>query len=213
MHIILASESPRRHQLLSEILADMGLDFAIEVRPANINENQLPSETPVALTYRLARAKAEAVFPCERSSQHAARSTIIAADTIVVLQNQILGKPRNKNDAKKMLGALSGKTHEVMTGIALVHFCAAHSAQRTAILWYLDCVISQVTFRQLTNKEITDYVATGEPMDKAGAYAIQGDAAKFVTKLEGSFSNVVGLPKEWVGSLLDQGASERSDDE
>lgn len=189
MNLILASQSPRRKELLNEVLTELGLKPDFEIKPADIDETPLANETPITHVLRLARAKAE---KCAQSE-----SVVIAADTIVVLDDQILGKPRDQTDAHKMLTALSGRTHDVMTGVAILH-----TASETVTTLFWDCVISQVSFHKLTDKEIKSYIAGGEPMDKAGAYAIQGGAKGFVTKLNGSLSNVIGLPKEWVSHFL-----------
>lgn len=168
--IILASGSPRR----AELLRDAGLAF--EVRVPEIDEAPRPGEAPDAFVMRTAREKAE-------SMPHGP-SVILAADTAVVDGARILGKPADPEEAANMLRALSGRTHQVMTGVCL------RFPDRT------DCfhIETRVTFRALSEKEIRDYVSTGEPMDKAGAYAIQGGAAKMVRRVEGSYSNVVGLP-------------------
>lgn len=168
--LILASGSPRR----AELLRQAGLPF--EVMIPEIDEAPLPDETPAAFVMRTAREKAESIS--------AAGAVILAADTAVVCEGRILGKPNNKKEAKEMLRSLSDRTHEVMTGVCI------RFLDRT------DCfhIETQVTFRTLSEKEISDYVASGEPMDKAGAYAIQGGAAKMVRRVAGSYSNVVGLP-------------------
>ena len=168
--LILGSGSPRR----AELLRQAGLDFEIIV--PQIDEAPLPGEAPAEFVCRTAREKAE--------SLSADGPVILAADTAVVDGARILGKPADADDAAAMLRSLSGRTHEVMTGVCL------RFPDRT------DCfhIETRVTFRELSEEEITAYVATGEPMDKAGAYAIQGGAAKMVRRVEGSYSNVVGLP-------------------
>ncbi len=168
--LILASGSPRR----AELFRQAGLNFKIIV--PNVDEAPLPGEAPDQFVCRTAREKAE--------SLPAGDVVILAADTAVVDGNRILGKPADAEEAAKMLRSLSGRTHEVMTGVCL------RFPDRT------ECFHTEtrVTFRTLSETEIDDYVATGEPMDKAGAYAIQGGAAKMVRRIEGSYSNVVGLP-------------------
>ncbi|MCK5845241.1 MAG: septum formation inhibitor Maf [Victivallales bacterium] len=168
--LILASGSLRR----ADLLRQAGLDFEIIV--PQINECPLPGEMPAAFVCRTACEKAESI-PADEL-------VILAADTTVVDGKRILGKPSDAEEAAAMLRSLSGRTHEVMTGVCL------RFPDRT------DCfhVETRVTFRTLSEKEIVDYVSTGEPMDMAGAYAIQGGAAKMVRRIEGSYSNVVGLP-------------------
>lgn len=168
--LILASGSPRR----AELLRNAGLDFEVVV--PQINEIAHPGETPDAFVCRTACEKAE--------SLPANAAVILAADTAVVCGDRILGKPVDKTDAEAMLGALSGRTHKVMTGVCL-------RFPKKTICFHIETL---VTFRELSNEEIRVYVAGGEPMDKAGAYAIQGGAAKMVRHIKGSYSNVVGLP-------------------
>lgn len=168
---ILASGSPRRAQLLEQA----GLSFDVMV--PDIDESPLPEETPSAFVCRTAREKAE----CITAPPHA---IILAADTAVVDGRRILGKPTDAQDAAEMLRALSGRTHEVMTGVCLIGPQASRCFH----------VETRVTFRDLSEEEIQTYAASGEPMDKAGAYAIQGGAAGMVRKIDGSYSNVVGLP-------------------
>jgi septum formation protein len=168
--LILASQSPRR----AELLRQAGLHFEIIV--PEVDEHPRPGETAEAFVMRTAREKAESI-----SAKH---SIILAADTAVVNSGGILGKPADAGEAEAMLRSLSGRTHEVMTGVCI------RFRNRT------DCfhVETKVTFRELSGPEIEEYVKSGEPMDKAGAYAIQGGAAKMVRRVEGSYSNVVGLP-------------------
>lgn len=168
--LILASGSPRR----SDLLREAGLSF--EVLIPEIDETPRLQEVPSEYVCRTAREKAE--------SLPASSAIMIAADTAVVNDGCILGKPKNEADAVAMLRALSGKTHLVMTGVCLRFPDRIDNFH----------VETAVTFRALTEREILDYVATGDPMDKAGSYAIQGGAAKMVRRIEGSYSNVVGLP-------------------
>lgn len=177
---VLASSSPRR----SELLAAAG--FAFEVAHADIDETPLAHEPADRYVVRLAEGKARAVaarFP-DRA--------VLGADTTVVVDGDILGKPADAADAAAMLRRLQGRGHEVLTGIALV----AHGRAQVAL------EATQVSFGPMTDAEIAAYVATGEPMDKAGAYGIQGWAARHVTRVEGSYSNVVGLPVAVVYRLL-----------
>jgi len=167
--LILASASPRRR----ELLATLGLNFTVLV--PNIDETAQLNEAPLGFVERMAAEKAAVVD---------ADGIIIAADTIVVKDGAILGKPTDGQHASHMLRSLSGATHEVITGVCIT------SVDRTVIF----SVNTSVTFRILESCEVTDYIATGEPMDKAGAYAIQGGAAQMIRRIEGSYTNVVGLP-------------------
>ena len=183
--LVLASASPRRRELLSQA------GFSFEVHPAHIPEDPNPDEDPIAYVTRLAREKAEAVF-AELSSQNSGPLQVLGADTTVVLDKAILGKPEDSADAARMLRLLSGRTHRVITGIALV------TAEDTKVA----AEATSVEFLALSDEEIADYVATGEPMDKAGAYAIQGCAARWIPRIEGCYFNVVGLPISMVSTLL-----------
>jgi septum formation protein len=187
--IVLASASPRRQ----ELLRNAGIAFTVQA--ADINEAPLAGETPRDCAERLAREKALAVF------QTRPQDGVLGADTIVVVDNTILGKPRDAGDAARMLQLLSGRTHEVITGVCLVGPAASGqwsvvSNTKTASETTL------VTFCELSDDEIRDYVATGEPMDKAGAYAIQGIASRWIPRIEGDYSNVVGLPVALVYAML-----------
>lgn len=172
--IILASTSPRR----KELLKILGLDFFAVGSPF-VEDMTLPM-APKDLVKHLARGKAAAVAATYR------KEIVIGADTIVVLGKKVLGKPHTPSAAKKMLTALSGKVHSVMTG-----YCLIDSADGREII---KAVETKVYFKKITNSEINNYIATGEPLDRAGAYAIQGLASLFVKKIEGDFLNVVGLP-------------------
>lgn len=186
--LILASASPRRRELLTEA----GIPF--DVFPADVDETPLPGEAPLIYASRVACDKATVI-----AKQYPGR-WVLGADTVVVVDNQILGKPCSPEEACGMLRLLSDRQHEVMTAVALVHWVSQTSGLE------LDefSVTSEVVFRALTEGEICDYVSTGEPMDKAGAYAIQGGAAAFVERYEGSWSNIVGLPLEEVLAHLSQ---------
>jgi septum formation protein len=172
--IILASASPRR----SELLESAGISFSVV--PADIPEEPLPGELPAAHVLRLAQEKALAVVEIAQGD------LFIGADTVVVYDDEIMGKPVDAADARRMLSALSGRDHQVITGFA-VH-------DRTSGVTHADVVSTRVFFKPLKLAEIDAYIATGCPFDKAGAYAIQGGAAYMVQKIEGSYSNVVGLP-------------------
>lgn len=181
--LYLASGSPRRRELLTQI----GVPFLTQIAP--IDENALPGESPLAYVERLARAKGHAGLAALADADGA---VVLGADTAVVLDGRILGKPRDRADALATLQALSGRSHQVLTAVALV------SRERQAS----QVVTSQVTFRPLTQAEIEAYWASGEPQDKAGSYGIQGLAAVFVSQLQGSYSAVVGLPLCETAALL-----------
>lgn len=172
--IVLASASPRR----TELMALAGIEFTVV--PADICEDVLPSEKPADHVLRLSREKADAV-----ASTHDGRF-FIGADTIVVLDGAILGKPVDGADALRMLSGLSGRDHEVITGFTVFDKISGVHISRS--------VCTEVTFKKLGEKEIAAYIATGCPMDKAGAYAIQGGAVHFVRSINGSYTNVIGLP-------------------
>lgn len=169
--LVLASRSPRR----AELLRAAGIDFTVRV--ADIDETPLPGESARDYVLRLAEEKARAV-PAD------ADEIVLAADTTVVLGAEILGKPMDGADAARMLRALSGQRHEVITGICFKHRDRAIRDIASTAVW----------FAPLSDTEIADYVASGEPMDKAGAYGIQGMASRFIDRIAGSYSNVVGLP-------------------
>ncbi|MGH7593804.1 MAG: Maf family protein [Gemmatimonadales bacterium] len=174
--VVLASASPRRKQLLEM------LRIGVLVQPANVQELALPDELPAAYARRLARDKARAV----------PGQLVLGADTIVVLDDRILEKPVDDADALRMLRALQGRTHTVITAICLV----AHGVERHAI------DETRVTFRPCTDEVLRDYIATGEPHDKSGAYGIQGWGAALVERIEGDFFGVMGLPVRLVLQLL-----------
>jgi septum formation protein len=184
MKLILASASPRRRELLTQA----GFTFTVEA--ADINEDPLPDEPAAAYVQRLAVEKAQAV--CALRSGDSKPFIVLGADTTVVLDGQILGKPMGVADAEQMLGSLSGRTHAVMTGVAAV------MPTRTIS----DVEITQVTFNLISEAEIDRYVQTGEPLDKAGAYGIQGYAARWIPRIEGDYFNVMGLPIARVVRLL-----------
>lgn len=183
MHLVLASKSQRRIDLLN----DLGLSFSIQA--ADIDEAPLPNEAPDVYVLRLAVSKAKAV-----AAQQNGECLVLGADTIVTLAGELFGKPANVNDAKRMLAKLSGKTHEVLTGYAFVQSPQMKIIQGVAR--------TLITFRTISTQEIETYASGGEPLDKAGAYAIQGKAAAFVSQREGSLSNVIGLPMESVTPIL-----------
>lgn len=178
--LILASGSPRRRELLA------GLGVEPTVRPVDIDESPRDGESAAGYVLRLAEEKARA--------QAEPGELILAADTVVTLDGDLLGKPEDEDDAKAMLRRLSGRTHQVLTGVAV--FDPANDTLDT------EAVATDVTFGRLTGADVDWYVASGEPMDKAGAYAIQGLGALFVERITGNYSNVVGLPLPTVRLLL-----------
>jgi len=182
MPLILASASPRR----AELLRNAGIAFSVD--PAHVPEQPLENEPPQEYAKRLAREKARAVL-----ARHP-KDAVLGADTIVVIGGRVLEKPLDIDDAARMLRALSGRTHEVITGVCL----AAAGFERT------QAESTRVTFAELSDQEIAGYVATGEPMDKAGAYAIQGIASRWAVRIEGCYFNVVGLPVPLVYGMLRQ---------
>jgi septum formation protein len=182
--LVLASASPRRKELLRNA------GFIFEVEPADIPEDALAGETAKACAERLAREKALAVA---RRHPH---DVVLGADTVVVVDGQhdgqLLGKPSDAKDAARMLRLLSGREHQVITGVCLVAGGKVSVASETTL----------VTVSEIPDQDITDYVASGEPMDKAGAYAIQGIASRWIPRIEGDYSNVVGLPVALVFRML-----------
>lgn len=210
--LILASTSPRRRELLAQA------GYSFEVRAASIAEDRLPGEDGIRLATRLAREKAEAVFASVSASGSGSGSEsgfgsgqaqptgaepppeallVLGADTVVVCDGELLGKPRDARDAARMLALLSGRTHQVVTGVAL----AAGSGSSTAV--EVAAELTHVTMQTVSAKEISRYVATGEPMDKAGGYAIQGYAGRWIPRISGCYFNVVGLPLSLVSALLE----------
>jgi len=203
--LILASASPRRRELLTQA------GYKFQIHPAHIPEDPHPNEDPIAYVTRLARQKAEAVYneilgtetdagapglasETWESTPLGQRSLIVlGADTTVTIDNHILGKPENAEDAARMLRLLSGRTHRVITGVALI----SATQQQVA------AEVTAVQFLSLSEEEIQAYIATGEPGDKAGAYAIQGRAARWIPRIEGCYFNVVGLPIALVSTLLE----------
>jgi septum formation protein len=182
--LVLASQSPRR----SEILRQAGIPFTVRV--ADVDESVQAGESAADYVQRLAAAKAHAV-------EAADAETVLGADTTVVIDGEILAKPADAADARRMLARLSGRRHEVLTGICLRR--GGHAIR--------DCVTTGVVFAALSDREIDEYVASGEPMDKAGAYAIQGLASKFVERIEGDYFNVMGLPVALVYRHLQEAQS------
>ena len=178
--LILASASPRRAELLT------AARIPFEVRPASVDESVHPGEDARTYALRVATEKARAVLASS------AGRPVLAADTVVVVDGQILGKPVDIEDARRMLRLLSGRTHEVLTAVVVVP--ALHPGGSREQTMEAQVEVTAVEFARLDDTEIGWYVDSGEPSDKAGAYAIQGAAARFVTRIRGSYSNVVGLP-------------------
>ena len=190
MKLILASASPRRAQ----ILRDAGISFA--VLSSAVDETPYPGETPQQMVLRLAHAKAELV-----AARAVGPAILIAADTVVVLDGQILGKPRSTEDARRMLQLFSGRTHSVVTGVSVLRLPEMERRQ------FVETTL--VSFALLSSDEISRYLATDEPYDKAGAYAIQGYAGRFIPRIEGCYFNVVGLPlSRLIATLRELGWSE-----
>ncbi len=190
--LILASASPRRQ----ELLRNAGIEFTVQ--PTNIPEVPRDRELPKTFAERLAREKALAIF-----SQH--RDTfVLGADTIVIVDSEILGKPRDADDAARMLHKLSGRTHQVITGICILGQAKSAVGDQLPVHYFEDVrtETTQVTMCALTTDDIRSYIATGEPMDKAGAYAIQGIASRWISRIEGDYFNVVGLPMSLVYRML-----------
>lgn len=185
MNLILASASPRR----KELLGLFGIPF--EIRVADIDETMDAAKPPFDEVARVSRLKAMA-------TPRASGDVVVAADTIVVCQGRVLGKPRSEEDAVSMLHLLSGRDHQVMTGVTVA--CGGASKTFTEV--------TDIHFRELSDKEIRAYVATGEPMDKAGSYGIQGGAALFCSHMVGDYYNVMGLPVCRLGQVLREMAPE-----
>lgn len=184
--LILASASPRRR----ELVALLGVPFQVD--PADIDEEPPDGHTPEEVARRLAREKAQAVARRRRYG------IVLGADTIVVLEGEILGKPRDTEDALAMLRRLNGNEHQVLTGVALLDV-----ADGTVVREQVDVVCTRVWFRQVSEEHLRRYVNTGEPMDKAGAYGAQGYGSTLIERIEGCYFNVVGLPVSRVCAMLE----------
>lgn len=181
MRLVLASQSPRRRELLARA------GFSFVVRPVEVDESRRPGEDAAAHVQRLAREKA-------RAARAEPEETVLGADTVVVVDGEILGKPADVVEAAAMLRKLSGRSHEVFTGVCL----------RRDAVELTEFEVTRVCFVALSEEEVQEYVASGEPMDKAGAYAVQGLASKFVERIEGCYFNVVGLPVARVYRMMKQ---------
>lgn len=189
MQLILASQSPRRRELLGLF------QIPFVIRVADIDETMDPARDPHDEVARVSRAKAEA-------TRRNADDVVVAADTIVVCDGTVLGKPHSPEEAVRMLSLLSGRDHQVMTGMTVLRGNAGKTVTE----------VTDIHFRPLSQKEIARYVASGEPMDKAGAYGIQGGAALFAEKLSGDYYNVMGLPVCRLGQLLKEIAPDLMED-
>jgi septum formation protein len=187
MKLVLASSSPRR----AEILRNAG--FAFTVRPAHADEARFPNESAQDYVRRLANLKARLVADGIPGSDDS-RSVVIGADTVVLAQGQILGKPEGTDDARRMLRLLSGKAHEVLSGLSVIAIPNGPE--------YDHVETTTVQFLDLSDADIEEYVETGEPLDKAGAYGIQGAGGRFVWRIEGCYFNVMGLPVSRLWSIL-----------
>jgi septum formation protein len=184
--LILASRSPRR----AELLRNAG--FGFEVRPGDVDERMRAGETPLDYVKRLAQEKAMEVLAAAPAG-----AVVLGADTTVVVDGESLGKPADAEDARRMLARLSGRSHQVMTGV-----CVAWRSAAGAAAFEVEAEVTEVEFAELSAEEIAAYVALGEPMDKAGAYAIQGRASRWIPRIRGCYFNVVGLPVARVCSML-----------
>ena len=187
--LILASASPRRRELLTQA------GYRFEVQASSVPESRRPEEDAIRFATRLAREKAEEVFARHQPA------IVLGADTVVVCDGEVMGKPADSADAERMLLLLAGRTHQVVTGVAVVWGSAGTRAVEVA------AELTQVTMRTLSPEEISHYVASGEPMDKAGAYAIQGYAAQWIPRISGDYFNVVGLPLALVAAMLEAAES------
>jgi septum formation protein len=190
--LILASASPRRRELLAQA------GYRFEVQPSSVPESRRPGEDAIRFATRLARQKAEEVFARRQAAAGRAETAmVLGADTVVVCDGEVLGKPSDAADAERMLLLLSGRTHHVVTGVAVVWGSSPSPAVEIA------AELTQVTMQTLSPEEVSRYVDSGEPMDKAGAYAIQGYAGRWIPRISGCYFNVVGLPLALVASLLE----------
>lgn len=184
LKLVLASSSPRREEILS------ALDLKFTVVPSKLDESKFEDDDPAKMVMRLAEEKAKSV------SELVEDALVIAADTAVISENEILGKPKNKFEARSMLKRLQGKQHQVITALAVMNSQNGES--------YIEKNITDVTMAALSEEEIKSYVETGEPLDKAGSYAIQGLGSLFIEEIKGSYYSVMGLPVHQLAKLLDR---------
>lgn len=193
-HIYLASASPRRRELLKQIGVNYSVLLLRSLSPrTDVDETPIPGEQPEEYVVRVARAKAEAAWHAVEA-RRLLKHPVLTADTTVSLNGEILGKPLNREHAEAMLRQLAGKRHKVYTGVAMSYDSRLE----------VKLSVSEVEFAELNDAEIKRYIMTGEPMDKAGGYAVQGRAAAFISRLEGSYSGVMGLPLYETAQLLKQ---------
>jgi septum formation protein len=188
--LILASASPRRQELLTQA------GFRFTVQPSSVSESRREGEDVIRFVTRLSREKAEEVF-AQRQEGNAEPVIVLGADTVVVCDGEVMGKPADAADATRMLLRLSGRTHQVITGVAVVWGSSSQPSVEAA------AEVTQVTMLTLSAEEVARYVAGGDPMDKAGAYGIQGYAGRWIPRIRGCYFNVVGLPLALVASLLE----------
>ncbi len=188
--LVLASSSPRRQELLRNAR------ILFKIYPADVPEVCQPGEAPTAFAKRLARAKARVIFDLLKPPRG---TLVLGADTIVVVDGEVLGKPADEDDAARMLRLLSGRQHEVTTAVCLTGMANGESL---AAVEDVRSETTQVCFSKLSDDDIQDYINTGEPMDKAGAYGIQGMASRWIPRIEGDYFNVVGLPVALVCRML-----------
>jgi len=186
--LVLASASPRRKELLTQA------GYKFQAVTSSVPEERRENEDPTTFVTRLAQEKAQFVFDQLHCYPPEDKLLVLGADTIVVTSDEILGKPRDAEDAARMLRLLSGRDHLVITGVCLISEASTEIAAET----------TSVTMRKLSDDEIAEYIATGEPMDKAGAYAIQGHAARWIPRIEGCYFNVVGLPLALVARMIER---------
>lgn len=194
--LILASASPRRRELLAQA------GYRFEIQASSLDETPRAGEDGISLAIRLAREKAEAVFASRLAHDPSEPLLVLGADTIVVCEGELLGKPADAAGAARMLRLLSGRTHQVITGVCLA------TGSRPPATVEVAAEVTQVTIQSLSESEIAAYIASGEPMDKAGAYAIQGRAGRWIPRIQGCYFNVVGLPLALVSNLI-EGAERR----
>ncbi len=190
MRVILASASPRREELLRKIIKDF------EVIPSNVDESKIIEQDANQLVEKLSYAKAENVFIKEQENSD--DLIVIGVDTMVTLENNFLGKPKDAEDAKRMLSNLSGKSNDVYTGLSII------VKQKNKITKEVTNSKTRVIMKEMSKEDIEEYVSTGEPLDKAGAYAIQGKGSKYVEKIEGDYNSVVGLNIEVLKEFLEK---------
>ena len=190
MKVVLASASPRREKLLKKIVKDF------DIIPSNIDESAIKEKATEQLVEELSYAKAEKVFIKEQEKYE--DLIVIGVDTMVALDDNLLGKPKDAEEAKKMLSILSGKSNDVYTGLSII------VKQKNKIIKEVTNSKTRVKMKKMSNEDIEEYVLTGEPLDKAGAYAIQGQGAKYIEEIDGNYDSVVGLNTDLVKEILEK---------